>query len=145
MADPQHRLLLEVVWEALENACEAPERLAGTRTGVFVGLSSVDYAMFHAAMDPYGSLVTPLSTPGAAHCIAANRISHMFDLHGPSLATDTACSSSSYALHFALRSLEQGECDAAIVLWRQHDHDALPDEGFQARADVGKGWPSQML
>ena len=113
--DPQHRMLLEVVWEALENACEAPHQLAGSRTGVFVGLSSVDFAMYFSAFDPYGAAVTPLSITGGAHSIAANRISYLLDLRGPSLAVDTACSSSSTALHMALRSLEQGECEAAIV------------------------------
>jgi len=113
--DPQHRLILEVVWEALENACETPDQLAGSRTGVFVGLSSIDYAMFISAFDPYGATVTPFSVPGVAHSIAANRLSYLLDLRGPSLAVDTACSSSSTALHMALRSLEQGECDAAIV------------------------------
>lgn len=113
--DPQHRLLLEAVWEALENACEAPQQLAGSRTGVFVGLSSIDYAMYISAFDPYGATVTPWSIPGAAHSIAANRISYLLDLRGPSLAVDTACSSSSTALHLALRSLDDGECDAAIV------------------------------
>jgi acyl transferase domain-containing protein/acetylornithine/succinyldiaminopimelate/putrescine aminotransferase/predicted amino acid dehydrogenase len=113
--DPQHRLLLEVVWEALENACEAPHLLAGSRTGVFVGLSSIDYAMYLSAFDPYGASVTPLSITGVAHSIAANRISYLLDLRGPSLAVDTACSSSSSALHMALRSLEQDECEAAIV------------------------------
>ena len=78
--DPQHRLLLEVVWEALENACEAPHLLAGSRTGVFVGLSSIDYAMYLSAFDPYGASVTPLSITGVAHSIAANRISYLLDL-----------------------------------------------------------------
>ena len=114
-ADPQQRLLLEVAWEALENACEAPDRLAGSRTGVFVGISSFDYAMFQAAFDPYGEHVNPYSSPGAAHSIAANRISYALDLHGPSIAIDTACSSSFYALHMALKSMQSGECDSALV------------------------------
>ncbi len=114
-ADPQHRILMEVVWEALERACEAPDRLAGSNIGVFVGMSGFDYAMFQAAFDPYGELVTPFSVPGAAHSIAANRISYLLDLKGPSLAVDTACSSSSTALHMALRSMAEGECDGAIV------------------------------
>ena len=114
-ADPQQRLLLEVVWEALENACEAPDQLAGSRTGVFVGISTFDYTMFQAAFDPYGKLINPYSAPGVAHSIAANRISYVLDLHGPSFAVDTACSSSFYALHMALKSMQSGECDAALV------------------------------
>lgn len=114
-ADPQQRLLMEVAWEALENACEAPDRVAGSRTGVFVGVSTFDYALFQGAFDPYGELINPYSGPGAAHSIVANRISYTLDLHGPSFAIDTACSSSFYALHMALKSLESGECDAALV------------------------------
>ena len=114
-ADPQQRLLMEVVWQALEDACEAPDRLAGSRTGVFTGISCMDYALVQGAFDPYGATVNPYSAPGSAHSIAANRISYALDLHGPSFAVDTACSSSFYALHMALKSMQQGECDAAIV------------------------------
>lgn len=113
--DPQQRVLLEVTWSALENAGIAPGRLAGTRTGVFLGIGSYDYSIQQAGLDPFGKRITPYTALGNAHSIAANRISYAFDLKGPSLAVDTACSSSSYALHYALRSLSSGECDTAIV------------------------------
>jgi acyl transferase domain-containing protein/acyl-CoA synthetase (AMP-forming)/AMP-acid ligase II/acyl carrier protein len=109
--DPQQRLLLEVAWEALENAGRAPDRMAGTRTGVFIGISSQDYSWLmlgrpHTA-DPYFGTSNAFS-------IAANRLSYHFDLRGPSMAVDTACSSSLVAIHQACRSLRHGECDLAI-------------------------------
>ncbi|RMF24567.1 MAG: acyltransferase domain-containing protein, partial [Cyanobacteria bacterium J083] len=110
--DPQQRLLLEVVWEALEYGGIAPDKLAGSKTGVFVGISSSDYShlQFH-----YGVEVNAYSGTGNAHSIAANRLSYILDLHGPSLTVDTACSSSLVAVHLACQSLKQGECDQAIV------------------------------
>ncbi|MDY7012706.1 MAG: beta-ketoacyl synthase N-terminal-like domain-containing protein, partial [Cyanobacteriota bacterium] len=106
--DPQHRLLLEVAWEALENAGIAPSQLAGSKTGVFVGISSGDYARLRSPASAYTGL-------GNAHSIAANRLSYHLDLRGPSLAVDTACSSSLVAIHLASQSLGQNECDLAIV------------------------------
>ncbi|NEQ97071.1 MAG: SDR family NAD(P)-dependent oxidoreductase, partial [Cyanothece sp. SIO2G6] len=109
--DPQQRLLLEVSWEALEQGGIAPMSLAETATGVFVGISSNDYAQLQARRinaDPY-------SGTGSAHSIAANRLSYVLDLRGPSLTVDTACSSSLVALHTACQSLQHGDCDQAIA------------------------------
>jgi acyl transferase domain-containing protein/acyl-CoA synthetase (AMP-forming)/AMP-acid ligase II/pimeloyl-ACP methyl ester carboxylesterase len=110
--DPQQRLLLEVSWEALESAGIAPDKLAGSSTGVFMGMSSSDYSQlqFH-----YGIPVDAYAGTGNAHSIAANRISYFFDFKGPSLAVDTACSSSLVAVHLACQSLQSGECDRALV------------------------------
>lgn len=110
--DPQQRLLLETAWQALEHAGLVPERLAGTRTGVFVGISSYDYSRFQFAD---ASLVDAYAGTGNAHSVAANRLSYLLDLRGPSLAVDTACSSSLVATHLACRSLRQGETDLAIA------------------------------
>ncbi|MEM7391782.1 MAG: beta-ketoacyl synthase N-terminal-like domain-containing protein, partial [Verrucomicrobiota bacterium] len=107
--DPQQRLLLEVTWEALEQANLLPDRLAGSRTGVFVGISSFDYAR-HAFARPDSYAGT-----GIGHSVAANRISYTLDLHGPSFAIDTACSSSLVAVHAACGSLRAGESELAIV------------------------------
>jgi amino acid adenylation domain-containing protein len=110
--DPQQRLLLEVAWEALEDAGIDPDGLAGTRMGVFVGISASDYGQRQfgdlALSDAYAGT-------GGALSIAANRLSYVLDLRGPSLAVDTACSSSLVALHLAVRSLRAGECETAIV------------------------------
>ncbi|WP_037785354.1 type I polyketide synthase [Streptomyces niveus] len=109
--DPQHRLLLEVVWEALEHAGLPPHQLAGSPTGVFAGLSYNDY-MDRLAGQPQeleGSILTN------GHCVAAGRISYLLDLHGPSVALDTACSSSLVAFHLACQALLQNECDLALA------------------------------
>lgn len=110
--DPQQRLLLMSVWRALEQAGIPREELAGSNTGVFVGICSQDY--LHLALQAEAEVSGHLG-PGAAHSIAANRISYVFDLHGPSIAIDTACSSSLVAVHLARRSILSGECDTAIV------------------------------
>jgi non-ribosomal peptide synthase protein (TIGR01720 family) len=109
--DPQQRLLLEVTWHALEDAGLTRARLAGSRTGVFIGISHSDYARELAGPSDFGAH----TATGAALSIAANRISFSLDLRGPSLAIDTACSSSLVAVHMALQSLALGECDTAIV------------------------------
>lgn len=110
--DPQQRLLLETAWEALEDAGQVVERLAGSRTGVFVGLSSQEYA----ALQLNGpSHVDAYATTGSALSIAANRLSYFFDFRGPSLALDTACSSSLVAVHLACRSLWSGEATMALA------------------------------
>jgi len=110
--DPQQRLLLEVAWEALEHAGQAADQLAGSQTGVFIGISSNDYAQLQYS-DP--RLLDPYSGTGNAHSIAANRLSYLLDLRGPSMAIDTACSSSLVAVHMACQSLRTGECDMALA------------------------------
>ncbi len=108
--DPQHRLLLEVAWEALEHAGIAADRLAGTATGVFVGISTHDYLGLQV-----GAAVSAYTGTGNAFSAAAGRISYLLGLEGPSLAIDTACSSSLVAVHLACQSLRRGESTAAIV------------------------------
>lgn len=110
--DPQQRLLLEVSWEALENAFIPPPSLAGTRTGVFVGISSYDYSRLQFN-DP--EMIDAYAGTGNAHSIAANRLSYVFDLRGPSMAVDTACSSSLVSVHLACQSLRSGESDLALA------------------------------
>ncbi len=112
LMDPQQRLLLELTWEALEDAGIRPACLRGSNTGVFVGISGVDYGM--RSLDDLSVMGTHSMT-GNTLSIAANRLSYVFDLHGPSLAVDTACSSSLVALHQACNSLRLGESSLAIV------------------------------
>ncbi|MCQ4079718.1 SDR family NAD(P)-dependent oxidoreductase [Streptomyces sp. RB6PN25] len=112
LMDPQQRLLLEVAWEALDHAAVPPSSLRGTSAGVFVGLSSVDYGHLTTA-DVTG--VTAWTATGAAASVAANRLSYLLDLQGPSMTIDTACSSSLVAVHQACRSLRSGECDLAMA------------------------------
>ncbi|TQM77989.1 phthiocerol/phenolphthiocerol synthesis type-I polyketide synthase D [Saccharothrix saharensis] len=112
LMDPQQRLVLEVSWEALHHAGIAPDALRGTRTGVYVGISTGEYGAAGAA--DLGR-VEPWTATGGALSIAANRLSYLLDLRGPSLAVDTACSSSLVAVHHACQSLRAGETDAAVV------------------------------
>ncbi|MBI3796469.1 MAG: acyltransferase domain-containing protein [Deltaproteobacteria bacterium] len=110
--DPQQRLLLEVAWEALEDAGQALERLAGTSTGVFIGIATNDYGRIQLS-DP--KLIDAYAGTGNAFSIAANRLSYVFDFRGPSLALDTACSSSLVAVHLACQSLWNGESTLALA------------------------------
>jgi myxalamid-type polyketide synthase MxaE and MxaD len=110
--DPQHRLLLEVAWEAIEDGGATTARLSGSRTGVFASVYHRDYARL-ALADAGG--IDAYVTSGTHHAMASNRLSYVLDLRGPSLTVDTACSSSLVALHLACRSLRQRECDLAIV------------------------------
>lgn len=112
--DPQQRLILEVSWEALEHAGQAPDRLAGSQTAVFIGMSSNEYSRLYAqAVDPT-DIDMYLST-GNALSIAAGRLSYFLGLQGPSMVVDTACSSSLVAVHVACRSLRTGDCDLALA------------------------------
>ena len=109
--DPQQRLLLPVVWEALEAAGLTPSSLAGSRTGVFIGQATGEYALGadllqHGIREATGSHIRAMSS---------GRISYALDLRGPSLMVDTACSSSLVAVHLARQSLLTGESDLAIV------------------------------
>jgi amino acid adenylation domain-containing protein len=110
--DPQQRLLLEVAHESFEDAGYTTARLAGSDTGVFIGISINEYGV--RQFDRH-DLITGHSGTGNALSIAANRISYFYDLRGPSMAVDTACSSSLMAVHLACRSLQGGECRLAIA------------------------------
>ncbi|MGH9281035.1 MAG: type I polyketide synthase, partial [Acidimicrobiales bacterium] len=112
--DPQHRLLLEVVWEALEDGGQLPDDLARSPTGVFVGISGHDYADLQTRPGAR-ELIDQYVNSGNAASLAANRVSYVLDLRGPSLAVDTACSSALTAVHLACASLERGECDLAVA------------------------------
>lgn len=110
--DPQQRLLLQTVWEALEDAHLPPASLAGQRVGVYVGASAMDHGVI-LGHDP--ALIDAYMMTGNTLSLIANRISHAFDLRGPSFVVDTACSSSLVALDQARRALAAGEIDHAIV------------------------------
>ena len=110
--DPQQRILLEMAWEALEDAGQRVDELKGSRTGVFIGLSGSDYG--HIQYDHFKTL-NAYSGVGSAGSIAANRLSYFFDWRGPSMAVDTACSSSMVAFHQACRSLWSGESSMCLA------------------------------
>ena len=110
--DPQHRLALEVGWEALENAGHSPSALQGSQSGVFLGIANNDYGRAALAnldrIDAY-------TGSGNSPAMVAGRLSYVLGLHGPSLAIDTSCSSSLVAVHLACVSLRAGECSLALA------------------------------
>src|SRR4029434_5876078 len=105
--DPQQRLLLKVSWEALENAGQLEDRLAGSQSGVFLGITSNDYGPLSLQSGEF-SRIDPYHITGNALNAAAGRLSYTFGFHGPCMAIDTACSSSLVAVHLACRSLSNG-------------------------------------
>ncbi|TSC24500.1 type I polyketide synthase [Corallococcus sp. Z5C101001] len=112
--DPQQRLLLEVTWEALERAGIAPGSLAGSATGVFVGISTHDYELLQVRAGRYQELDIHFAT-GNAPSIAAGRVAYALGLQGPALSIDTACSSSLVAVHAACQSLRTSESHLALA------------------------------
>ncbi|XP_074670454.1 phthioceranic/hydroxyphthioceranic acid synthase-like [Strix aluco] len=109
--DPQQKLLVECTYKALEDAGVPVEAVSGTKTGVFIGLMNRDYEIVTSRAV---SEINHYDGTGTAMSIAANRVSFTFNLTGPSLAIDTACSSFLFALHYALRAIKSGDCEAAI-------------------------------
>jgi acyl transferase domain-containing protein len=108
--DPQHRLLLEVSHESMERAMLDPERLRGSRTGVFVGVMYHDYAnVVSGAADNMEGFI------GVGGSIASGRLSYHYGFEGPAVTVDTACSSSLVAIHLAAQALRAGECDLALA------------------------------
>ncbi len=113
--DPQQRLLLEVAWEAIEHAGVPPDQIGGSKTGVFIGIGGTDYSKIPSQFENYYEYIDAHVGTGNALSIAANRISYIFDFKGPSFIVDTACSSALVALHNAVLSLRNRECDAALA------------------------------
>src|ERR1700751_1751580 len=112
--DPQHRLLLETAWEAIEDAGLVLDFERGTDLGVFVGISHNDYQGIQSTPFDH-STISPHTPTGSAHSIAANRISYCLNLRGPSVAMDTACSSALTAVHAACEHIWAGRGDAALA------------------------------
>ena len=110
--DPQHRLLLETAWEAIEHAGLDPASLAGSSTAVFTGLTHEDYLVLTKGS---GGLASPYVVTGLNNSVASGRISYALGLHGPAMTFDTACSSGLMAVHLACRSLRDGESDLALA------------------------------
>ena len=112
--DPQHRLLLETAWHAVEHSGTAPTALADTNTGVFVGLATHDYLGMASDELTYPEIEAYMAI-GTSNAAAAGRISYRLGLQGPAVAVDTACSSSLVAIHQACQALRLGECDLALA------------------------------
>ncbi|MEX2601915.1 MAG: beta-ketoacyl synthase N-terminal-like domain-containing protein [Balneolaceae bacterium] len=111
--DPGQRILLQLVWNALEHAAIPPHSLRGSNTGFFVGMSQNDYGSMQINGDP--EEISAYSGTGNGGCFASGRISYQFGFNGPTLTSDTACSSSLVALSQALSALRSGESDLALA------------------------------
>ena len=109
--DPQQRLMLEVVWEALERAGIRPEALRGSHSGVYVGSTGSDYGQGTRSLEA----ITMWTATGTTSSVLAGRVSYVLGLEGPAMTVDTACSSSLTAVHLACQGLRQGECDLALA------------------------------
>jgi acyl transferase domain-containing protein/acyl carrier protein len=149
MLDPQHRLLLETAWRAVEHSGTAPSALANTNTGVFVGLATHDYLGMASGELTFPEIEAYMAI-GTSNAAAAGRISYRLGLQGPAVAVDTACSSSLVAIHQACQALRLGECDLALagganvlltpatMITFSHAHMLAPDgrcKTFDAAAD----------
>lgn len=110
--DPAQRKLLEVVYEAFESSGTPLSTLRGSETGCFIGNFNYDHQLMQLRDCDYPQ---PYAITGGGTAILSNRISHIFDLQGPSLTVDTACSSSFYAIHLACSAIQSGDCTAAVV------------------------------
>jgi acyl transferase domain-containing protein/acyl carrier protein len=112
--DPQHRWLLEVAWETIEDAGIPASSLRGSDTGVFIGVSTSDYGTIQLQRANWNEIDVHTNS-GISLSIASNRVSYFLDFHGPSMSIDTACSSALVAVDLACRSLWLGECRAALA------------------------------
>ncbi|NJK63163.1 MAG: polyketide synthase [Synechococcaceae cyanobacterium SM2_3_1] len=110
--DPQQRIMLELSWACLEDAGYNPLDLAGSNTGILMGVCNFDYKEL---LEKFDSQVEGHTSTGTYTCLIPNRISYIFDFHGPSLPVDTACSSSLVAIHQAMDALRKHECEMALV------------------------------
>ena len=130
--DPQQRILLQVVYEAIEDAGMRLDDLQKCRTGVFVGVMNLDYSKLTSDPSNY-SIMDPFASTGSTLSIIANRLSFCLNLTGPSLVVDTACSSSLTALKIACDNLHNDDCDIAIVC----APNIILSEVFQISASLG--------
>ncbi|MFC0429842.1 type I polyketide synthase [Kutzneria buriramensis] len=114
--DPQQRMLMELAWEAMEDAGTPPKTLAGSRTGVLLGFSDAfQYGQLEHDREGDAVYTDPYMGQGSLGSVVAGRIAYHFDLHGPTFSLDTACSSSLVAVHLAVQALRNNECDYVLV------------------------------
>src|SRR5262249_40511960 len=113
--DPQQRLMLEVVWEALERAGIRPEALRESHSGVYVGSIGSGYGQGKRSLETMTTWTAAGGVWGALSSVLAGRVSYVLGLEGPAMTVDTACSSSLTAVHLACQGLRQGECDLALA------------------------------
>ncbi len=130
--DPQQRFALELAWQAIEDAGYRASSLAGSNTGVFMGVCHWDYAEL---LEKHLAQLDAYTPTGIAFSIIANRVSHFFDLRGPSIANDTACAASLTSVYEAVRALQSGACDLALaggvnLIWSPNHFVAFAKNGM---------------
>ena len=135
LLDPQQRMMLETCWRALEDAGMDPERLKGSRTGVYAGISNNEYrGLILETASPDEPAVSLYSVTGTSFNTAIGRVAFALGLEGPALALDTACSSSLVAIHQAVTGLQRGEADLALA---GGVHAILSGRLLEMRANAG--------
>ncbi|MGE4278083.1 MAG: SDR family NAD(P)-dependent oxidoreductase [Magnetospirillum sp.] len=140
--DPQQRFALEMAWHAIEDAGYRASDLAGSRTGVFMGVCHWDYAEL---LEKHLATVDAYTPTGIAFSIIANRVSHFFDLRGPSVTNDTACAASLTALHDAALALRAGQCTQALaggvnLIWSPNHFVAFAKAGMLSKDGRAKAF-----
>jgi acyl transferase domain-containing protein/acyl carrier protein/NAD(P)-dependent dehydrogenase (short-subunit alcohol dehydrogenase family)/1,4-dihydroxy-2-naphthoyl-CoA synthase len=140
--DPQQRFAMELAWSAVEDAGYRAGALAGSRTGVYVGVCHWDYAEL---LEKYLAHVDAYTPTGIAFSVIANRISHFFDFRGPSIANDTACAASMTSVYEAVRALQAGECDLALaggvnLIWSPNHFIAFSKSGMLSKDGRSKAF-----
>ena len=135
LLDPQQRMMLEICWRALEDAGMDPDRLKGSRTGVYAGISNNEYrGLILETASPDEPAVSLYSVTGTSFNTAIGRVAFALGLEGPALALDTACSSSLVAIHQAVTGLQRGEADLALA---GGVHAILSGRLLEMRANAG--------
>ncbi|WP_417675559.1 SDR family NAD(P)-dependent oxidoreductase [Roseibium sp.] len=140
--DPQQRFALEMAWHAIEDAGYRTSDLAGSRTGVYMGVCHWDYAEL---LEKHLAQVDAYTPTGIAFSIIANRVSHFFDFQGPSITNDTACAASMTSLYEAVRALQDGTCDLALaggvnLIWSPNHFVAFSKAGMLSKDGKGKAF-----
>ena len=140
--DPQQRFAMEMAWSAIEDAGYRAGALAGSRTGVYVGVCHWDYAEL---LEKHLAHVDAYTPTGIAFSVIANRISHFFDFRGPSITNDTACAASMTSVYEAVRALQCGECDLALaggvnLIWSPNHFIAFSKSGMLSKDGRSKAF-----
>lgn len=140
--DPQQRFALEMSWQAIEDGGYRASDLAGSRTGVFMGVCHWDYAEL---LEKHLTVVDAYLPTGIAFSIIANRVSHFFDFHGPSITNDTACAASMTSIYEAVRALQDGTCDLALaggvnLIWSPNHFVAFSKAGMLSKDGKSKAF-----
>lgn len=143
--DPQQRFALEMAWHAIEDAGLRAHSLAGSRTGVYMGVCHWDYAEL---IEKHLERLDAYTPTGIAFSVIANRVSHFFDLRGPSVTNDTACAASLVSIYEAVRALQNGECDLALaggvnLAWSPNHFIAFAKSGMLSKDGKAKAFDAR--